>query len=134
MKKDIVFHRVQGVSLAVVRKKNEEGEYDWYVYMLNKNPFSLTGVLVTSKGYGFKGEEKQKTSTLRHLITELPAEEYAMIERIDPSVFHLTSEYWVSYYVDGEIYDKKFLFVPDTIVEENLMPIEKLELEGVLHN
>jgi len=50
------------------------------------------------------------------------------------ATFHLYSEYWVSYYIDGQIYDKKFIFVPDSITEENLIPIAQLGMEGILHD
>jgi hypothetical protein len=39
----------------------------------------------------------------------------------------------VSYYIDGQIYDKKFIFVPDSITEGNLSRIEQLDLVGVVH-
>jgi hypothetical protein len=39
----------------------------------------------------------------------------------------------VSYYIGNQIFDKKFIFVPESIREENLIPIAQLELEGVLH-
>jgi len=55
------------------------------------------------------------------------------VETIMPDVFHLNNEYWVSFYVESKIFDKKFIFVPDSIVEENLQPIVELGLDGVLH-
>jgi hypothetical protein len=55
------------------------------------------------------------------------------IEPISPEVFHINNEYWVSYYIGNQIFDKKFIFVPESIREENLIPIAQLGLEGVLH-
>ena len=52
---------------------------------------------------------------------------------IDPEVFHLNNEYWVSYFIDNQVFDKKFIFVPDSIREENLILIDLLNLEGILH-
>jgi len=40
----------------------------------------------------------------------------------------------VSYYIGSQIYDKRFVFVPETICEENLVFIQELEKEGVLHS
>ncbi len=57
-----------------------------------------------------------------------------MIEPIDPAVFHLNNEYWVSFYIGTQIYDKRFVFVPETISEKNLIFIKELEMEGVLHS
>lgn len=133
MRKDIPFYPVEGVKIAIARKENQLHQFEWDVYLLNRNEVPLKNVLVTSKGYGFKGEEKQKTSTLRHLITEIEANGHCIIERIDPSVFHLHNEYWISYYIDNQIYDKKFIFVPGSISEDNIIKINALELEGILH-
>jgi hypothetical protein len=55
------------------------------------------------------------------------------IELIDPSVFHLNNEYWISYFIGSQIYDKKFIFVPETIIEQNLVQIPQLGLKGILH-
>jgi hypothetical protein len=56
------------------------------------------------------------------------------VEPIDPSVFHLNNEYCVSYYIGKQIYDKRFVFVPDTICEDNMSFIRELDMEGVLHS
>jgi len=134
MKKDIPFLPVEGVTMAVAQEKNELGETIWNVYLLNRNTYNLRNVLVTSKGYGSKVDgERQQTSVLRHHIPELEANEVAMIEMIDPSVFHLYNEYWVSYFVDEQVFDKKFIFVPESIIEENLIFIPQLSLKGILH-
>jgi hypothetical protein len=45
----------------------------------------------------------------------------------------LNNEFWVSYFIGSQIYDKKFIFVPDSIIEENMMTIDPPGLEGVLH-
>ena len=90
--------------------------------------------MITSRGYGEKNKEEQKTSTLRHMIPYLDPGMYALVEPIDKSVFHLNNEYWVSYFIDGQVYDKKFIFVPDTILPENLIFIEELEMKGILHD
>ncbi len=139
MKKDIPFLPVEGVKVAVARKKNESNDFDWHVYLLNYNDVPLTNVFVTSKGYGLQAdhlsdEEPQKTSTLRQLILAVEPQGFLVIERIEPAVFHLYSEYWISYYIGNQIYDKKFIFVPESITEDHLMPIELLGLEGVLHD
>jgi DNA polymerase III alpha subunit len=133
MKKDIDIPKVEGVEVAIARKKNEADEYDWHVYLINRNNFGLENILITSTGYGEKDGEKQKTSTLRQMIEKVAEESFAVIERIDPQVFHLSNEYWISYYVDGKIHDKKFIFMPGSIVEQNLSNIDVLELEGVRH-
>jgi hypothetical protein len=133
MKKDIEIPPVQNVTLAVV-KEGLQGLEEWKVYLINNNEFPIENTLVASQGYGEKEGEKQKTTTLRHFLETVPAKGHAVIEPIDPSVFHLNNEYWVSYYIGTQIYDKRFVFVPDTICEENLIFIKELEMEGVLHS
>lgn len=134
MKKDIDFDPVEGVSVAIATQENELGQPVWNVYLLNYNNFDLDNVLVTSKGYGSQEGEEIKTSVLRHMFEQVKAKSFVQIEPIDPAIFHLNNEYWVSYYVGRKIFDKKFIFVPDSIVEGNLIDISLLNQRGVLHN
>jgi len=136
MKKDIVFHPVQGVQVAVVRKINEENTPEWNVVVINRNDKPITNVFVTSKGYGNTESglnSDQKTSTLRHFFAEIAAGQHQVVEAIMPDVFHLNNEFWISYFLGNQIYDKKFIFVPDSIVEDNVIEIASLGLKGVLH-
>ncbi len=134
MIKDIKIPEVENVTLAVARAK-QPGEADsWKVYLINNNDVPIENTLVASKGYGEKNGEEQRTSTLRHFLDTIPANSTALIEPIDPTVFHLNNEYWVSYYIGPQIFDKRFVFVPDTIREENISFIKELDMEGVLHS
>lgn len=133
MKKDINFLPVEGVQVAIARKENTTGGYDWQVFLINQNNVPIKSVFVTSKGYGLKNDEEQKTSTLRHFFTELQPGAHEVVETIMPDVFHLNNEYWVSYFIGDQIFDKKFIFVPDSIVEGNLVTVPALGLEGILH-
>jgi phage repressor protein C with HTH and peptisase S24 domain len=90
--------------------------------------------MITSKGYGKKKGKDEKTSILRHMIPHLEPGEYALIEPIDVKVFHLNNEYWVSFYQGDQLFDKKFIFVPDSIQSKNLTYIPELECEGILHS
>ncbi|MFY0598265.1 MAG: hypothetical protein JXR03_01250 [Cyclobacteriaceae bacterium] len=128
MKKDIKFPKIEKVLVAVA--KDDEG---WKIYLINRSDKKLETIMVTSKGYGKKDGEEQKTSVLRHMIPHLESKEYTAIESIDPQVFHLNNEYWVSFFIDGQLFDKKYIFVPDSIVEDNLSFIPELSLQGVLH-
>ncbi|MBY0432925.1 MAG: hypothetical protein K2U26_02325 [Cyclobacteriaceae bacterium] len=134
MIKDIQTPVVKNVTLAVVRDKNNLLQDEWKVYLINNNALPIENTLVASTGYGERDGEPQRTSTLRHYLETVAANSSALIERIDPALFHLSNEYWVSYYIGRDIYDKRFVFVPDTICEENLTFIKELEREGVLHS
>lgn len=134
MKKDIDFGSVEGIAIAIATKTNDAGEPTWDVYLINNNAYALDNVLITSKGYGeLKGQEV-KTSVLRHMFERVEPKSSVQIEPIDPAIFHINNEYWVSYYVDKKIFDKKFVFVPDSITDENLIEISMLKLRGVLHS
>lgn len=133
MIKDITIPEVQNVTLAIARS-TRMGQTEWKVYLINNNDAALENTLVASKGYGEKDGAAQNTSVLRHFLEIVAPHSTALVEPIDPAVFHLNNEYWVSYYIDRQVYDKRFVFVPETICEENIIFIPELEMEGVLHS
>jgi hypothetical protein len=133
MKKDIDFSPVTGVDLVIA--KTEEGmDVSWDVFIINRNLIELKRVMITAKGYGesSKGDQK-KTSTLRHFIEQVEEQSFAMVEPIDAAVFKLNNEYWVSYYILDQVFDKKFVFVPDSITDANLQYIPELDKMGIRH-
>jgi hypothetical protein len=134
MIRDIEIPEVKNVTVAIARKKQPGESDEWKVYLINSNPFPIENTLVASKGYGVKDGEEQQTSTLRHFLETVAAESVALVEPIDPAVFHLNNEYWVSYYIGTKIFDKRFVFVPDSIHEDNITYIKELEMEGILHS
>lgn len=118
--------------MAIARAQKDTGA-DWAVYVINKNLISLKTLMITSKGYGHLDGEKKQTSTLRHLIEELEATSVAKVEVIDPRLFSLTNEFWVSYYIMDQIFDKKFIFVQGSMEASAIRYIPELDLYGVLH-
>ena len=133
MKEHINFEPVEGVAIAIAVEQNEIGEDIWNVFLLNNNPYYLDNVLVASKGYGVHEGKEVKTSVLRHMFEQVPPKSAVKVEPIDPAIFHITNEYWVSYYVGAKIYDKKYVFVPESIIAENLVDISLLNAKGILH-
>jgi len=139
MKQDIPFEPVVGVSIAIVPDADapfsEGSQPTWQVFLLNSNDFGLENVIIASDGYGTQPDgQAVRTSTLRYHFPEIGPHSATPIELIDPAVFHLTNQYWVSYYRDRQIFDRKFLFVPDSIVPDNLSRLELLAgRAGVLH-
>jgi len=134
MIRDINIPEVKNVTLAVARLKGAEGQPEWKVFLINNNEFAIENTLVASKGYGEKDGQPQQTSILRHFLETIQPNSAMLVEPIDPSVFHLNNEYWVSYYIGRQIFDKRFVFVPDSICEENISFIKELNMEGVLHS
>ena len=129
MIKDINRPEVKGVSVAVVRTKIEgDAASEWNVYLLNRNKETLVNVFVSSSGYGNAGE---KTATMRHFFTEVLPNTFHKIEPIDSAIFGITNEYLVSYFIDNQIFDKSFIFQPNTIQVQSLSLIEPFGFEGL---
>jgi len=101
MKQDIPFEPVVGVSIAIVPDAdapvNAESQSTWQVFLLNNNDFPLENVIIASDGYGIQPDgQAVRTSTLRYHFPEVGPHSATPIELIDPAVFHLTTQYWVS--------------------------------------
>jgi hypothetical protein len=132
MKKDLPENIVENVAIAIVMESATPEAKIWNVYLLNLKDELIETVLVSSKGYGEKDGKLVKTSVLRHSIGDVSPKSFALIELIDEQVFGLTNEFWLSYYINGRIYDKKFIFVPESIVDSNLSRIPLLNKPGVM--
>ena len=132
MLKDIPQLTVENIVVAIVREVNDEGELVWNAYLINLYDKEINNVLVSSKGYGhFEGRDV-KTSVLRHLIGDVDANDYAKIEPIMENLFGLSNEFWISFYLGRHIYDKKYIFLPETISETNFTMIPVLNKRGVM--
>ena len=134
MIKDLPENIVKDIAIAVALEKESAESKIWYVYLINLKNEPIENVLITSKGYGEKDGAPVKTSTLRHMFPLVESKSYKLIEPIDEQTFGLNNEYWLSYYIGTNIYDKKFIFVPDSIRPENLIYIKELDRQGVLHS
>lgn len=132
MKKDLPDNIVEDISIAIVLESETPLEKVWNVYLVNEKSHDINNVLVSSKGYGLKDGREVKTTTLRHFIGDVSAQSAIKIEAIDTQVFGLTNEYWLSYYIDSTIYDKKYIFLPESIVDENLMKVPLVNKAGIL--
>ena len=132
MKKDLPENIVEDVAMAVVLMGDTPEIRNWTVYFINLKDVEINNVLISSKGYGEKAGKMVKTSVLRHFLGDVPGKSFKGVEAIDPEVFGLTNEYWLSYYINGVIYDKKFIFLPESIVDENLIHIPLVDGPGVM--
>lgn len=130
MIKDIVFPEVEDIAVAIVQE--HEGLDEYAVYLINLKFASIHNVLVTSTGYGLINEEQRKTSTLRHFFEKIKQHDFIQIEPITKEVFGLSNEYWVSFTLNDQLLDKKFIFLPETIVPENFVTVPVINKKGVL--
>ena len=130
MRKDIDMPQVAGVKICIAKSINSMGEPEWYVYLINKNLIELNNVMIVSKGYDSLDKTGKITSTLRHKIEEVGEQSIAKVEAITPEVFSFYNEFWVSYYIINELFDKKFIIEP--FKEFEIEDIPELELKGKL--
>lgn len=132
MKKDIKIPPVKDVAIAIVKDTDEADQTGWYVYLVNMKKKAITDVIINSKGYGIMDEQEIKTSNLRHYFAEVNAQSFVKVEVIMDTLFGLNNEFWVSFYIGPTIYDQKFVFLPETIKEENFTLIPIMEKRGVM--
>ncbi|MEM9025196.1 MAG: hypothetical protein AAGB22_15720 [Bacteroidota bacterium] len=132
MRKDIEFPKVEQVAMAVVLEDNEAGDPTWKAYLLNLKEVALNNVLIASRGYGTHEDREVKTSTLRHFVEQLPGQSYAPIETIVDNLLGLSNEFWVSFYLDEKMYDKKYVFLAESITEEHLTTVPLIGKKGIV--
>ncbi len=135
MREELLGPKVENVAVAIVQEKGENDHIIYNTYLLNlKDNEIMEGIIITSRGYGenVATGETIKTSMLRHCMEILLPNEAARIEPIVEDVFGLSNEYWVSFWVQDVMYDKKFIFLPETINEKNMKLIPQLNAKGVM--
>lgn len=132
MIKDLPENNVTDIAVAVALEGENVQSKIFHVYLINLKNELLENVLITSKGYGEKDGEQVKTSTLRHMFPMVEANSYKQIELIDEQTFGLANEYWLSYYIGNQIYDKKFIFLPESIIDTNFIKLPIVNKPGVM--
>lgn len=134
MLKDIPNHAVEDIAIAILPKlePSEENENLWEVYVINLKDEPLENVIVASKGYGERDGEVVRTSVLRHFIGDMEPLSYSLIEPIQEQVFGLSNEYWLSYYIGREIFDRKYVFLPESINADYFTRIPLINRKGVM--
>ena len=133
MKKDIDFGKVEDLAIAIVPEN--EGtlpEEEWSVYLVNLKSEPLEGLIVASTGYGALDGKPVKTSTLRHFFERVGANEVIKVELIEKSLFALNNEFWISFWQNGKMFDKKYVFVTESISLENFTQIPLMNKRGVM--
>jgi hypothetical protein len=132
MIKDIPQLVVENVAVAIIKEKNDLNETVWNSYLINMKDVKLEGVLVTSTGYGQINDEKIRTSTLRHFLDEVEPKSFVKIEPIIEEVFGVNNEYWLSFYLDHKMYDKRYVFLAESITEANFTTVPIINKKGVM--
>lgn len=128
MKKDIEIPVVKDVHIAIIRELNEEFlDKDWNAYIINDRETAIEMAMVVSKGY----EGDRKTSVMRHAIGVVDAKSFKKIEVVQEDVLTLNNEFYVTFYADSKLYEKRFVFEQNTVNEDNLITIPIIEKDGI---
>ena len=129
MKKDIEIPEVEGVYLAAVNQYNEAFKaHEWNVYLINDRRDPIEMVLIVSKGYA--GETK--SSVMRHKIEKLPPGSFAKVEYLQDEMLSLNNEFQVTFFAEGKMFEKKFLFRKNSINQKALQELPLIPENGVL--
>ena len=131
MIKDIPFRKVEDIAVAVAPKKDNGNEV-WMVYLINMKDQAITGVLVNSRGYGLKDGKHVTTSSLRQFFEKIDGQNYVALEILPDELVGIANQFWISFWQDGIMYDKKYVFVTESIVKDNFTTIPLLNERGVM--
>ncbi|MGB3344739.1 MAG: hypothetical protein WBA61_12595 [Aequorivita sp.] len=129
MRKDIEIPTAKNVYIVAVREwdKDFTGQ-QWNVYLVNDRTDGISTVLVLSRG---KSDDR-KTSTLRHGLGDIKPKTVVKIEFIPTEVLSFTNEYLVTFFAGNKLFERKYVFEPNSISEEKAILVPVLECEGVV--
>lgn len=129
VKKDIDIPQVEKVYIAAVRKKHKEFKTDdWNAYLINDRDEAIDTVLIVTRGY----DDQRSTSTMRHTIKELPRQSFAKVEFLQDDVLKLNNEFSVSFFSEGKMFHKKYIFRKNSINEKALQEVPVMSKKGIL--
>ncbi len=133
MIKDIDFGKVEDLAFAVVPENDGTlPEEEWSVYLVNLKNEPIEGVIVASTGYGDLDGKKVKTSTFRQFFDKVASNEFVKVEMIEKRLFALNNEFWISFWQNGKMFDKKYVFVTESISLDNFTQIPLMNKRGVM--
>lgn len=132
MREDIKIPEVKDIGVAIVQEANEAGELIWNSYLINLRKEDIEGVIVVSQGYDKAGKDQKRTSKLRHYFESMPARSVLKIEPVIDEVLGMFNEYWLSFFENGKMLDRKYVFVPGSIEEAHFTDIPLSDMRGIL--
>ena len=133
MKKDIIIPEMENVYIVAIKEWNEDfGENSWYAYILNNSSEKLEMAMVVSSASGTINNEERKTGSFRHAFNEVLPESATKVELLENNVLQLDNHFMLTYFLDGKLYDKNFTFRANSITEENVTELHKINRVGVI--
>ena len=133
MRQDIAIPEVKNVFVAAVELTEGNGEINWWIYLINDTQTPLENILIQSRDYSdLETKGGTQTASLRKLIKVLPAQSATRIEPLMTEVLGLFNEYWISFFQDGQMKDRKYIFGPHTISAAFNEPLPVVGEKGIL--
>lgn len=133
MQKDISIPEVKNVFMAAIKEWNDDFLANvWNVYLINDSDDELHDIMVVSKAFGTIDGEMRKTSLLRHALVEMPPVSAVKIEMVEESVLALNNEFMLTFFIGNTLYDRKYIFIANSIREENTEEVPHLWKPGVV--
>tara|TARA_R110002051_G_scaffold71624_5_gene129431 strand:+ start:71432 stop:71779 length:348 start_codon:yes stop_codon:yes gene_type:complete len=112
----------------MIREWNEEFlDKDWNVYIVNNRTTVIEMTMVVSKGY----DGERKTSIMRHTVGNLEPKSFKKVEVVQEDVLTLNNEFFVTFFDDKKLYEKRFIFEKNTVTECNLTTIPLNDKVGI---
>lgn len=129
MKKDIKIPIVKDVYIAIIHEWDPDMlNRTWNAYIINNKDIAIEMAIVVSKGYN----KDKKTATMRHGVGTLDARSYKKFEPLQEEIFVLTNEFYLTFFNDNTLFEKKVVFLENTINKNSLSNILLINKEGVL--
>lgn len=129
LKKDIEIPVVKHVHVAVVYEWNKDFlAREWNAYLINNRKTAIEMTIVVSKGYN--GDIK--TSVMRHGLGTIAGKSFVKIELLQEEVLALNNEFYLTFFADNKLYEKRFVFPKNTIFEKACSSLPVMESEGIL--
>lgn len=131
MRKDIEIPIAKNVHIVAVKEWDKDFlAKTWNVYLVNGREDTIEAVLVMSRG----NSEDRKTSILRHGLGSIASRTASKVEFIADEVLGFTNEYMVTFFAEGQLFERNFTFTPFSISEERTTPLPVLDADGVIAN
>lgn len=129
MKKDIDIPVAKDVYIAIIHEWDKEMlNKIWNAYVINDRDVAIEMTIVVSKGFN----ESKKTATMRHGVGTIEAKSFKKFEPLQEEIFALDNEFYMTYFAENKLYERKIVFPQNTINSNNLSNIILIEKEGIL--
>ena len=133
LKNDIEIPEVKGVYIAAIQIENEEKHLEWWVCLINDQNIPMENIIINSRGYSdLETKGGTITASLRKNIKVVPAKSVVRLQPIMPEVFELFNEYWVMFFEDEKMLDRKYIFGPHTLDMRFSEDLPVLNTQGIL--